>query len=152
MTLWALLVLYQLKHFVSDFPLQGSYMLGKFKGGTAWILPLLAHASVHGAFTALIVVAAKRPDLLWLALFDLGVHFCVDRVKASPELGGRWSTLSKSEFPAVAQAASSKIECNETRAARKKLRGNKYFWWALGADQAAHHLTHYFIIYKLMYS
>lgn len=117
--IWKLLVVYQLKHFLADFPLQGRYMLGKFKSGTEWILPLAAHASVHAAFTAIIVTAAHRTELLWLAALDFAVHFIVDRLKASPNLGGRWK-MDKPQF-----------------------------WWALGADQMAHHLTHYFIIWKI---
>jgi hypothetical protein len=120
MNLWTLLVIYQLKHFLADFPLQGQYMLGKFKGGTEWVLPLGAHALVHLLFTAAIVLACGRPELLWLASLDFGVHFCVDRLKASPRLGGRWKPTQP------------------------------YFWWALGADQMAHHLTHYFIIWRLL--
>lgn len=118
----ALLVAYQLKHFLCDFPLQGTYMLGKFKGGTAWIKPLAAHASVHAAATFLIAIVALwstsygLPIALGLAAADFSVHFVVDRLKASPALGGRWKP------------------------------DNKFFWWALGADQMAHHLTHYAII------
>ena len=31
--IFILLILFQIKHFLCDFPLQGKYMLGKFKGG-----------------------------------------------------------------------------------------------------------------------
>ncbi len=59
--------------------------------------------------------------LLGLTLFDFIVHFVVDRVKAHPDLGGRWKA------------------------------DNPKFWWALGGDQAIHHLTHYIIIYVLVF-
>lgn len=128
-----LLVTFQVKHFLADFPLQNKYMLGKFKGGTEWILPLASHAGVHSLFTLIIsAVALKYASMdsfssgnknsailsiaLLLSLFDFIIHFVVDRLKASPKLGGRW----KPDSP--------------------------YFWWALGADQLAHHLTHYVII------
>ncbi len=126
--IWTLLVVYQLKHFFADFPLQGRYMLGKFKGGTEWIRPLAAHAGVHFVFTfviacvALYRVPGTLPKAFVLGALDFTVHFCVDRLKASPDLGGRW----KPDKP--------------------------YFWWALGADQMAHHLTHYFIVYLLVTS
>jgi hypothetical protein len=118
----ALLVAYQLKHFLADFPLQGRYMLGKFRPGWDFIPPLLAHAGVHGAFTLLLSwLAGARPIVCCaLAVLDLGVHFGVDRVKASPRLLGRWKP------------------------------DDRRFWWVLGADQMAHHLTHYAIIWALL--
>jgi hypothetical protein len=117
-----LLVAFQLKHFLADYPLQTPYMLGKFKGGKEWILPLSAHSCIHAVFTLLICVGytvyrGEASKLVWmLPIADYVVHFIVDRVKASPNLLGRF----KPHQP--------------------------YFWWALGADQAAHHLTHYVII------
>ena len=35
--IYLLLVIYQIKHFLCDYPLQGKFMLGKFKGGLEWI-------------------------------------------------------------------------------------------------------------------
>lgn len=119
---WHLLLAYQAKHYLADYPFQTPYMLGKFKGGREWIVPLAAHASVHAAFTLGIGFAATGSYALpaWLALLDFCVHFTVDRLKASPRLGGRWKPIQRE------------------------------FWWALGADQMAHHLTHYFIIWRLV--
>lgn len=118
---FVLLVVFQLKHFLADFPLQGKYMLGKFKGGWDWVVPLAAHCSVHSFFTCLILWTFNRLDALWyLSYVDFAVHFAQDRIKASPNLLGRWKP------------------------------DNKYFWWALGQDQAVHHLTHYFIIAKMV--
>lgn len=125
-TVFAALIVFQLKHFLCDYPLQTPYMLGKFKE-TGWMKPLAAHAGVHACFTwaiCLIYFSHLDPDrLAWaplLGLFDFCVHFVVDRVKASKNLLGRWNT-------------------NEPE-----------FWWALGGDQAMHHLTHYAIIYVLV--
>ena len=122
--LFILLFLFQLKHFIADYPLQTSYMLGKLNK-TNWILPLTAHASVHALFTFTIAFVALDslsylPDTVLfsvlLALFDFTIHFTVDRIKASPNLLGRFSP------------------------------DKPYFWWALGWDQMMHHLTHYIII------
>lgn len=124
--LFLLLVLFQLKHFLADFPLQGRYMLGKFSRDRAvWIPALLAHCAVHALLTLLICgwwgwSTVATGVVILLAALDFAVHFVVDRVKASPDLLGRWKPDSR------------------------------YFWWALGADQAAHHLTHYVIIYWLL--
>lgn len=117
-----LLFIFQIKHFLADYLFQGKYMLGKFKGGTEWILPLLAHASVHAAFTFVIsfIFVQKLSTAFCLSVLDLVIHFLMDRIKASPNLLGRFKPDSK------------------------------YFWWALGFDQMVHHLTHYFIIIYLI--
>ncbi|HEV7376315.1 MAG TPA: hypothetical protein VGN95_16490 [Pyrinomonadaceae bacterium] len=129
-TLFFLLAIYQLKHWLADYRFQTAYMLRKGAGGFDWILPLTAHASVHAFLTLLIVagaavgriLAGSSYPLLWVALpfFDFLIHFVVDRIKAAPSLGGRWQ-------PSQPQ-----------------------FWRALGADQMAHHLTHYTIIFLLV--
>ena len=46
-----LMVVFQTKHFLCDYPLQNEYMLGKFKPGSDWVLPLGAHALVHALVT-----------------------------------------------------------------------------------------------------
>lgn len=117
--IWSLLIAYQVKHFVADYLLQGRWMLGKFKPYPDFILPLLAHSAVHGLFT-LAIALYVRPELCWVSLVDLAVHFGVDRLKAAPSLGGRW----KYHQP--------------------------QYWYALGADQMAHHLCHYWIIWMLL--
>ena len=114
--IFLLLLLFQVKHFLCDFPFQTPYMLGKFKGGTDWIVPLSAHAGVHFLGTTAIAAFYCGWSAIALGVLDFAVHFVVDRIKASPSLGGRWKP------------------------------DNRYFWWALGADQMAHHLTHYLII------
>jgi uncharacterized membrane protein len=116
---FALLLVFQAKHFLADFPLQGRYMLGKFKPGWDFLSPLLAHVSVHGLMT-LAICLYVRPALWWLALVDMVAHFAMDRIKAGPKYLGRWKP------------------------------DNKLFWWALGIDQAWHHLTHYAIIWALV--
>ncbi len=127
--LFGLLVCFQLKHFLCDYPLQSQYMLGKAKTGLGWIGPLSLHAYIHAVFTFIICVIflGNHPDgnsasylSFCLLVFDFAVHFIQDRVKASPNILGRWTP------------------------------DKPYFWWALGQDQMVHHLTHYFIIYKLI--
>jgi len=126
--IFILLTLFQLKHFLADYPLQTPYMLGKMKA-TGWIKPLAAHATIHACITAIIVlwyfILLGQPTLAviltpLLALLDFTIHFIVDRIKASPNLGGKFNP------------------------------SQPYFWWALGADQMAHHLTHYLIIFILV--
>lgn len=161
LTILTLLLVYQLKHFLADFPLQRHWMLGKFKA-TGWVAPLAAHAGVHGGLSFLIVLAYSRSLFLafLLATFDFVVHFTMDRVKASPKLMGRWHALSAAEFrmakmwvdgtTGVHDCGEAHGECSTKRAAdRLAIRGNTLFWWALGFDQMIHHVTHYIIIYQL---
>lgn len=126
-TLFLLLIAFQFKHFICDYPLQNTYMLGKM-GATNWVKPLAAHAAVHAIGT--FVVAFYFLNLSYyldnivfataLAFIDFIMHFTVDRIKASPFMLGRF----KPDQP--------------------------YFWWSLGADQMAHHLTHYLFIYIII--
>jgi hypothetical protein len=145
--LFGLLVIYQFKHFFADYPLQGKYMLGKFKEKD-WVLPLAAHAGVHALYT--FVIAALCLEGLaapvGLAAFDFVSHFAMDRLKASPGLLGRYRALSKGEHADAVALAASERSTYERLLGESRLRGNTFFWWALGFDQMVHHLTHYAII------
>ncbi len=170
--IFVLLLVYQLKHFLADYPLQGKYMLGKFKPGWDFLGPLLAHVGVHGVST-LVICLVVNPLLWWLSLVDLAAHFTMDRIKASPKYLGRYKALSGGEFKEIQarieqlEGYSSKVPyssgmtVNETYKYRKliaeeihdeklKFKHNTYFWWSLGLDQMVHHLTHYYIIYTLV--
>lgn len=94
-------------------------MLGKFKL-VGWKLPLALHAGVHAMFTLLIVLCFNPVLALPLAALDFAVHGIVDRIKAHPKLGGRFSP------------------------------DQPKFWWCLGADQFCHHITHYLIIFLVV--
>lgn len=85
-----LLILFQLKHFVCDYPLQGQYMLKK-ANKRGWFLPLLTHASVHAFGTMVILSEIKALNMWWLSLVDLFIHFTMDRIKASPSILNRWA-------------------------------------------------------------
>ena len=117
--IFILLVVFQIKHFICDYPLQIQYMLGKMNK-TGWIFPLLSHSAVHAFGTFVIVSFYDIYLAIYLALIDLVLHFIVDRLKASPKIGGRF----KLEQP--------------------------YFWWALGADQMTHHIINYVFIYIIL--
>ena len=119
-TIFVLLVLFQLKHFIADYPLQGKYMLGKFKE-KGWQGPLFAHTGVHAIGTFLICLLFVNPLFaLGLSVFDFVTHSIMDRVKASPKMLGRYEITDKK------------------------------FWWSLGLDQGVHHLTHYAIIAMIL--
>lgn len=115
-----LLVIYQMKHFVADFPLQREYMLKKVLPGWDFVLPLTTHCLVHAVLTLLIVLRI-RPELWWLAVVDFVVHFVMDRIKSGPKYLGRYEDKSRPGF-----------------------------WNCLGIDQMVHHITHFYIIYLLI--
>ena len=166
--IFILLVVYQLKHFLADYIFQGEYMLGKFKPGWVFLRPLLAHVGVHAGMTFIIaVIAFQRLDpgmvvragvsyALCVAFFDAFVHFFMDRLKASPRYMGRWKPVTAAEYidakSIIGQTSDGwhRLHPSVITEARKQLRGNRNFWWALGLDQAVHHLTHYVCIYFIL--
>lgn len=133
-----LLLMYQAKHWLADYPLQNRYMLGKFRDDWGFVLPLLAHVGVHGLFTLIIAGQIVGPwRALLLALFDVGIHFGMDRLKAGKRYLGRFKTLTADTAPTATPA---------------QWRSSDLFWWSVGFDQMVHHLTHYAIIYYLVNS
>lgn len=162
-TLFLLLIVYQLKHFLADYPLQNEYMLKKFSPEPkVWIPALALHAGVHAWFTLVIgyayIVATRgfpaggqAATLVWaVGALDFAVHFTMDRIKASPRMLGRFKALSANEWAVWSHEARShnfRVEWFE-----RVKRDNTYFWWSLGLDQMVHHLTHYTIIFLLLMS
>jgi len=118
MHIFFILVVFQVKHFLCDFPLQTRFMMRKFEPYPGFILPLAAHAGVHALATTALVLWIN-PYFWWLGIADFVCHFIVDRLKASPNLFGRWKP------------------------------DNKFFWWALGFDQFLHHCWNYLMIVVL---
>lgn len=158
-TVFVLLCLYQLKHFLADYPLQRPWMLGKFLPGWSFVLPLAAHCAVHGAMTFGIALWFGSPLLaLGLAAFDFTAHFVMDRIKASPKWMGRWKPLTAKEYMdiqkviAVGPVAPGRSQVADLPYlhAKGKLRSNRLFWHSIGVDQMVHHLTHYAIIAALL--
>ena len=133
--IFVLLIIFQIKHFIADFPLQTEYMLRKFSPKWDFLLPLLAHSLVHAGLTLIIALCVKPELAVKLAILDLTIHFIMDRIKAGPKYLGKFKSLTASEFNTATQ--DQKV-------------GNKLFWWSLGLDQSVHHLTHYLIIYLLV--
>lgn len=148
-----LVILFHIKHFIADYPLQNAYMLGKFKEKD-WVLPLAAHCSVHFIFTFLIVLLFRDLKLaLVLGCFDFAVHFIMDRIKASPKLLGRFEALSKKEATYLMNPGEIigdyMKKSHETRKTAA-FKSNTYFWWALGLDQMVHHITDLLIVVGML--
>lgn len=142
-TIFILLIIYQIKHFLCDYPLQTAWMLNKFKSGWDWVLPLLAHSLVHAVFTYTIALAFRPELALSLAIFDLLIHFTMDRIKASPDMLGKYKMLSANEYIEIATSPCYSV-------GKEALRSNRIYWISLGLDQLVHHLTHYVIIYRII--
>lgn len=160
-TLIGILVIFQFKHFVADFPLQGEYMLGKFKPDWDFIPPLASHCLVHALFTywVTLVVAWSFWLAVGMAALDFTTHFIMDRIKAGPRYLGRFKPLVPDDYRNMKFIAGFKVIDKDgvegpapevARAARRRLDGNKYFWWSLGFDQLVHHLNDYLIIYIIL--
>jgi hypothetical protein len=115
-----LLVIFQGKQFIADFPLQREYMLRKVRPGWDFIPPLALHCAVHSAFT-LAIALWWRPELWWLGAVDFVVHFIMDRFKSGPRYLGRFNDRSRTSY-----------------------------WTAFGFDQMVHHLTHLYIVWILV--
>lgn len=72
------------------------------------------------ALSTLIVVLVVLPAFWWLALVDLVIHAAIDRGKGVVCRGLGLSPSSRA------------------------------FWWALGIDQALHHVTHFVYVLLLL--
>ena len=114
-----ILIALQIKHFVCDYPLQSQFMLQKANKDN-WVMPLLSHSLVHSIGTFLVFMFFDLKIALILSIMDFILHFVVDRIKASPNIGNRWS-MDKPQF-----------------------------WWALGLDQMAHHLINILFVIILI--
>lgn len=117
-----LLVLFETKHFVADYLLQSQYMLGKSKPFPQFILPLAFHSYIHAILSYLIVFLTLFDTKLALAIaaIDFITHFIIDRIKADPNLLGRYDPTQRN------------------------------FWWSLGFDQYLHHLIHIYFVYAIL--
>ena len=119
-TVLILVIAFQIKHFVADYLIQmkfNHYFMRKFDH-TGWIVPLAVHSLSHGILSFLILLCvASFPLALILGIADTVIHFIMDRIKASPDMLGRYSP------------------------------DEPEYWQALGIDQMVHHLTHYGLIF-----
>jgi len=144
-----LLVVYEFKHHLADFTLQGKYMLGKFKSGWDFVPPLALHCTVHALFTyfimhwTLLVLGVAQGNFpIQMSLIDFAIHFVMDRIKASPRLLGRFKYICMHDLE-------HRANMTEERWRGKEI-SNKLFWESLGIDQSVHRLTHYYLIWRLI--
>ena len=118
--IYLLLIAFQIKHFVCDYPMQNNYMLQKGSDNN-WILPLSFHCFVHALFTFIIALFATSFSMAIIAaLIDFAIHFVMDRIKASKKMLGKYNPSDKS------------------------------FWVSLGFDQMTHHLTGILLVWMIL--
>lgn len=82
-TLWiaAASAAFLIKHFLADFLFQTDWMAEGKEKPQGWLVPLAAHACVHGGMTAALFLAVA-PSLAWLSLADAVIHGAIDRLKS----------------------------------------------------------------------
>ena len=106
-----LLFLFQVKHFIADYPLQFPFMYMNKGARSGWVLPLAMHSMVHAVMTALLVAGFAKfmlptVDLTYVvpvsAVFDFTTHFITDRWKATrkggPDTSKFWIYLGIDQF------------------------------------------------------
>lgn len=103
-----LLFLFQLKHFIVDFPLQGPY---HYKNkGTYGHPGGIEHAGFHAIATMMFLpFFAGFEVALWLSVFEFLFHYHLDWAKMRINAIKGWGPTTHEQF-----------------------------WWLLGADQALH--------------
>lgn len=113
-------LLFALKHFIVDFPLQTSPYLYKNKGVYGHPGGLI-HSGLHGVGTFLILLAfAPIGWVCALSLFDELIHYHIDWAKVNINDRFGWGPTTHSEF-----------------------------WVLLGLDQLLHSLTYILMIYMV---
>jgi hypothetical protein len=115
--LLTLFVLFFVKHFICDYPLQSfSYQyLNKGKYGH---LGGIIHSLIHmvGTYLVLFTFVGHTTALLW-GLFDFVVHYHIDYFKVNINKKFNWTSTN-----------------------------SEHFWVLLGYDQLLHNLTYLYII------
>lgn len=116
-TMYIILALLLIKHFLCDYPLQSPWMLRK-SAEKGWLAPLSAHAYAHafGTYIVFLIVGgfADPTFAVWMMGLDFLAHWLIDFWKAR---------LTRPEF------------------------GSRAFWNYLGLDQLLHNLTYLAMIF-----
>lgn len=111
-----LMLLFSIKHFLVDFPLQGPYQY--LNKGTYGHPGGLLHAALHGAGTfAVLFCFASLPFVALMTAIDVIVHYHIDWAKMNLNKHFGWAANTSEKF-----------------------------WWLLGLDQLTHYITYVIII------
>lgn len=111
--IFALLIIFQIKHLVADYYWQFPYMYLNKGAKSGWLEPLAMHAGVHAGLTALILSgffhyfgaepsAINKGVIFGAVVFDFVTHFITDRWKATrgvgPDTSEFWTNLGVDQF------------------------------------------------------
>lgn len=111
-----LMLLFSIKHFIVDFPLQKPYQY--LNKGTYGHPGGLLHAGLHGAGTFAVLLAfASLPFVMLMTAIDIIVHYHIDWAKTNLNKHFGWHPNT-----------------------------DEHFWWLLGFDQLTHYVTYVIII------
>jgi hypothetical protein len=115
--------LLMLQHVLGDFFFQTNAMVSGKRLLHGWAEPLLAHATVHGSLMFFVLVFFVSPEwAIGLAALDVIAHFCIDRIKCSPNMLGVYNDPN-----------------------------TDIFWMIMGLDQLAHFMTYMLILAIIAY-
>ncbi len=108
----AVLLYLQIKHFVCDYPLQTHYQL-QHKGTYGHPGGVL-HSGIHALFTipAFLLMTPTLPVGAAIVVGEFLLHYHIDWTKQQVMMRTGWQSADRA------------------------------FWWGIGADQLAHHLTY----------
>lgn len=108
----ALYLSFRLKQLVCDFILQTEWMALNKSAPGVKGYKALIAHTLIHSIATALITIVFAPALIWLALIDFIIHSVIDRTKGV-------LTRKKGWMPK-----------------------DTFFWWAMGADQEAHNLTH----------
>jgi hypothetical protein len=153
MSVYIVIALFALKHFLASYPFQCSYTVKGLQQDPGWLVPMLARSSVFGVLTAALVAGywmyAGHPInwvlLAAVSLGDMASHIVIDRIKVSGDMLGGFQVASPQEISQMKIDYQSKDPA-VVKAAQAESDSNKYFWWVDGACHLAYGLVGIYIV------
>jgi Protein of unknown function (DUF3307) len=125
-TIFILFVLFQIKHFFADFPLQDSF---QYLNKGTWGHPGgYLHSAIHSALSLLILTLVfwtnfriHANTIMFVVMAEFLIHYFTDLGKVNLNNYFKW-----------------------------KPDNSEKYWWLLGFDQLIHQLTYIWIIWKFV--
>ena len=125
-----LLLIFQVKHYIADYPLQFSSMYENKENKEGWIEPLFLHSLTHAGMTYLIVS-------VYMSFFTYSEELTVGYLV--------FVVLIASAFD-----MSTHFVTAMWRAAKRKGPNTKSFWINLGIDQMVHRVAGVIIVFYIV--
>lgn len=90
-----LLILFQIKHFICDFPLQKPYQY--LNKGIYGHLGGILHSITHGCFTA-VILSLFTTEVIAIAVFEALIHYHIDWAKVKINKHYSWKCDNSEKF------------------------------------------------------